>query len=837
MEDSWQFPAADGSLKAELTYTAATKSLNGEALKESSTQDVYFYINGVQTPAGRTYKAYPGQKVAITVDVPEDLPYIFSARTGWQGRLSYKDAFVGINRPTYPDPEKIVLKETQPYGHVLMTWEPVTTDYEGYPLNPDLLTYEVAEFKIDMYGNPYEEPILKDISGNSCEFDAVAPDAEQTMKRYVIRACNSKGERTSGVLTSYINVGKPYRMPYSESFGSDPAAPGAKTAVFDETLEGMCRWGLMLDGVDGIKAADNDGAYIALESVNIDAKGRLYTGKVNLGSGLKPSLTLMIHNPGTADKKAENLLEFKIYTYSDGKWHSLGEAKSVDAICNGNPGWNKVTVDLSKYADNVVICAIEATCKSHKFTSLDNIRIWELPGKDLSLQGHNAPVSVTPGASFTVDVRVANSGREAATPESVEMYVDGEKATGAEGVEIAAGDVKVFSLTHSFPGVDLATSHELSFKVNYAADDDTTDNESATVTVLTVENGLAPVENVTATADDDRYVTLAWDAPAAVEGGVKTETFESWMPGVASQQGWTSYDGDGRNILGINDGTGKPLVIPGLTSNSPASFAVIDNAEGNLPASNFPALSGSKFLMSICPNGGVGSADDWMISPELSGKAQTVKFNVLNYPNYRAGYDVLYSDGSMNVESFKQIAIDAVSTDAWKEISVDLPEGAKRFAIRNISYCEDGFMLMIDDVTYETAGGDATALKGYNVYQESECVAQPETTSHKFSEALDPGKYVFGISARYNNGESKVVPVELDVKESGIEASVADGIHVFGGHGCIHVTGAEGMDVNVYDINGLSLCNGKLGSEGRIAAAPGIYVVAVGGNSYKVIVK
>lgn len=55
-------PARDGSLNVELIYTAATKSLNGTDLNPNSTQDVYFYINGVQTPAGRTYKAYPAKR-------------------------------------------------------------------------------------------------------------------------------------------------------------------------------------------------------------------------------------------------------------------------------------------------------------------------------------------------------------------------------------------------------------------------------------------------------------------------------------------------------------------------------------------------------------------------------------------------------------------------------------------------------------------------------------------------------------------------------------------------------------------------------------------------------
>ncbi len=195
-------PAADGSLNAELVYTAATKSLNGDDLNANSTQDVYFYINGVQTPANRTFKAYPGQKVAVTVEVPQDLPYIFSARTGWQGRLSYQDAFIGINRPAYPDPDKIVLKETQPFGHLVMSWEAPIRDYEGYPLNPELLTYDVAELRFSTQTQePYEVEIQKGIKGTSIEFDAVAPGSDQKMVRYVLRARNTRGEGTQGVIT------------------------------------------------------------------------------------------------------------------------------------------------------------------------------------------------------------------------------------------------------------------------------------------------------------------------------------------------------------------------------------------------------------------------------------------------------------------------------------------------------------------------------------------------------------------------------------------------------------------------------------------------------------
>lgn len=833
-------PAADGSLKAELSYTAATKSLNGSDLNPNSTQDVYFYINGEQTPANRTYKAYPGQKVAITVEVPEDLPYIFSARTGWAGRISYKDAFVGINRPDYPDPDKIVLKETQPYGHVLMTWEAPTTDYEGYALNPELLTYEVMSLQPSPQNpeNLIEVPVLENIKGTSCEFDAVAPEAAQTMVRYVLRARNPRGEGSRGVLTSYINVGKPYRMPYRESFASDPGQPGIRTAIFDESLEGLCRWGLMTDGVDGIKSADNDGVYLALEALLVDSRGRFYTGKVNLGSGQAPCLTLMVHNPGTSNRKAENLLEFKVFTYSDGKWHSLGAPRTVDDLCNGLPGWNKVSVDLGEYADNVVVCGVEATCKTHTFTSIDDIRIWEIPVHDLSLQSLTAPVSVTPGEEFAVEVVVANNGRETAVPESVDMLIDGETVAAADGVEIEAGKMHVFRLTHSFPTVDPATSHELNFAVNYNADEDPVDNERGPVTVMTVDNALLPVTNIAATTDSENIVTLTWDAPQEVQAGVTTETFENWEPGVASQHGWTSFDADGRNILGINNGAGSAVVLPGLPSNQPASFAVVDNATSELSPEYFPAKSGSRFLMSLCPGGQVGMADDWMISPELSGKAQTVKFNVRNYATYGARFQVLYSDGAMYIGGFTTSGeTGSVSNAQWQEESFELPEGTRRMAIRNVSPADGGFMFMIDDITFEGAGCSASDLKGYNVYREAECLAQPESASHTFSEPFAPGNYVFGVTARYSKGESRLVPVEIEVRESGIDTTVAEGIHVFGGHGCIHVTGAEGLTVEVHDLRGILLSSSVMGAESRIAAASGIYIVTVSGKSYKVAVK
>lgn len=842
-------PAPDGALTAQLTYTVPDKSLNGSALNANSTQDVYFYINGVQTggimpdgtpnPTTRTFKAYPGQTVSINVAVDEELPYIFGARTAWNGPITYVDAFVGINTPAYPDPSSIKLIETQPYGHVKLSWDAVTKDIEGYDMNPDNVHYEVAYLTTSPTNpnNYVEQAVLTDIVGTSCEFDAIDKDAPQTMKRYILRARNIKGKGSNGVFTPYINVGKPYRMPYQETFSTKDNEPGVKTAIFDEVLEGLCHWGLMYDGLEkGVTSADGDGCYLAMESAFLESKGRFYTGKVNLGNGENPALTVMLYNPATDGGEARNSVEFLVYTYADDKWHSLGEPRSVAELCNYRSGWNKVTYDLSDYIDNVIMCAIEVTCNQHTFTSFDNIRVWETPRTDLSLFTHSAPVSVVPGALFDVDVNVVNSGLDASTPDAIDMYVDDELVSTIDGTEIAPGESGVYTFTHTFPVVDLAPTHNLRFVVNLDGDSDPTDNE-LTATVATIDADLPMVENLTATTDDDNNVTLSWDTPSAIDEGPITETFETWQAGDANRKGWTSYDGDKRPIVGINNGNYEALPIPGLTAFEPASFAVVDNAGGVLPANSFPANSGTKFLLSLIPTGGTGSADDWFISPLLSGEAQTISFYTRNFGNYRAGIEVLYSDGGMTVKDFKSLFVSAVGVADWTKASIDLPEGATRFAIRNISYCEESYMLMIDDITFEGAKGDNIALLGYNIYRENEHLAKHDMTAYTHAEPLEEGKHVFGVSARYAHGESKILPIEVTV-ESGITTiSEAEGVHVFGGSGCIHITGADGMNVTVYDIAGHMLTNGAVPASGRIAAAGGVYIVVIGNETFKVVVK
>lgn len=76
--------------------------------------------------------------------------------------------------------------------------------------------------------------------------------------------------------------------------------------------------------------------------------------------------------------------------------------------------------------------------------------------------------------------------------------------------------------------------------------------------------------------------------------------------------------------------------------------------------------------------------DAWLISPSLSGKAQTVSFwtkGLSTYYGYEK-FEVRYSTTGREIADFKNVLLDENKLmDTWKEISVDLPAEARYFAV------------------------------------------------------------------------------------------------------------------------------------------------------------
>ena len=150
-----------------------------------------------------------------------------------------------------------------------------------------------------------------------------------------------------------------------------------------------------------------------------------------------------------------------------------------------------------------------------------------------------------------------------------------------------------------------------------------------------------------------------------------------------------------------------------------------------------------------------------------------------------------------------------ISGGAFQNIAVDLPEGAKYFAIHHITDKDNVCLLMLDDVTF-TKGYDAP--KGYNVYRDGKLVIGLDGNTMKLDDSADTeGAHTYGITAVYEKGESQAVLINVTTALQLIEA-------------------LSGQPIDIYTIDGRLIAKG-LNSLPRLQR--GIYVI----NGQKVVIK
>lgn len=312
---------------------------------------------------------------------------------------------------------------------------------------------------------------------------------------------------------------------------------------------------------------------------------------------------------------------------------------------------------------------------------------------------------------------------------------------------------------------------------------------------------LPPPENVEATASTtNQSATVTWDAPSdlptvpgtvyqsVTEGFDDTSVFTSFSTGgiTATQHygafgDWTLYDATGgAGVYYSNadqfDNEGEPQAW--MPFNATAISA------------NITAYSPDQYMESVCPREDPNDADanpvasdHWLISPELSGNAQTISFyeRIITTQYGNETYQVLASSTDNNPASFSLVETIVSNATSWTERTVSLPAGTKYFAIRHIS--NDIFGMMVDDVTYEVGVPTMIELApvSYNIYLDGVLVGSvPSTTdplSYNFNNVAD-GEHTASVSAVYEGDvESAKVSDTFTIlpKTPAPEISVATG--------------------------------------------------------------
>ena len=814
-------PDASGALKCTVAFNAPDKTMNGQTLSSLTKVELL-----------------RGDEVIETFDAPAvGAPLSYEDTAAPQGNVTYTvigyndegaglkasvTTFVGFDLPS--PVESATIQTTDTEGQVIVSWTPVTTDINGLTLPAGEVTYKLVKAE----GNALVT-IAENLTGESYTYQAVAA-GEQDFVQVGVQAVTSAGEGDLAA-TDMIPVGTPYNG-LSESF-------------LDGTLNYI--WGLRAinggtvkiltdESFKDLTSQDADNGFIAIQAGGIASGADFFAGLISLDGIENPGLVFYTYNivgeQGDAD---ENEIAVSVKELGQDEWTVIMPATSVNDLCPGVANdWGRVSVSLGAYANKVIQFQITGVAKTFTYTLLDNIKVGSILGHDVAATAISAPGKVKTGENYTVGVTVANEGAQVAEAFSVELYADEELV---ETKAVETGKSTNVSFERTMPA--LATEPVTYFaKVVYAADENAENNQTSSIEVVPVVSNL-PVATDLQASNVEAGIKLTWNEPN-LEGGVPeeiTDDFEDGESFAAEYGNWTFVDGDNSAVGGF-----QGIDLPGIAAGTATgSFWIFDNTSESFNAS-FDAHSGNKYLFALFRYDD-GTTDDWAISPELTGDAQTISFYARSYStSYPEKITVYYSTGSKETSDFIEVEGSTVSSvpGEWTEYSYNLPAGAKYFAIR--SWATSSFMLMVDDVTYTPAGVTANLeIAGYNIYRDGVKINDAPVADCEYIDSnVEVGtQYTYVVTVVYTDkgesrGSDEVVITREDVSVDGI----GDGaVSIKAENGKVVVLNAEGLDVVVAAANGAVVYSGAGELKTEVAVANGVYVVTAGKTVRKVIVR
>lgn len=813
----------NGALKATVSFTTPSTDMCGAPIDALTSVEV--------SRNGELVKTFSNPAVGAALSYEDvmteggDVTYLVQAfNADGAGVATSTSCFVGFSAPLAPSYVSIQSNATP--GVVVLEWGAVDTDTNG-------LTFPAGAVKYNVYKFEGSNRVLVGPAQTETTytFQAVA-DGEQDFVQCAVFA-EYDGTEGEGNISNMIPVGTPYKGLYETGeFGQ---------YIWGISSRGGGQWSLYTDAnFEDINAADGDNSFFGMKAQYLNYYAELFTGLVSLETLVNPTLSFYTYNIQGTDEAGNpapdiNELDVAVKKAGDADYSAILHG-TVDELCNGQAGWQRVNVDLSQFANQVIQVQFTATTQAYVYTFLDGIKIGSSLEKDLAITKIVAPGNVPTGQEYTVEVTVSNEGSQAAAAYAVELYADEALVATENGSDLAAFAKTTVSFDREFS--PLATEEVVYFaKVIFAGDENETNNQSENVAVNPIQS-VSPAPTQLEAASDNGAVKLTWNEPV-LEGAAPetiTQDFEDADPYAAEYGDWTFVDLDGSAVGGFQ-GTDLPGITPGTTI---GSFWAWDNVTVNLTENQtFAAHSGTKYLFALFRYDD-GTTNDWAISPVLSGNAQTVSFYAKSYSSqYPEKIEVYYSTGSTNPEDFVQVnGVGGVVPQDWTLYEAAVPAGAKHFAIRS---CATGsFMLMVDDVTFEVGSADYQ-LKGYNVYRNGLKIndAPVEETEYIDSNVVDGETYTYVVTAVYENAPESVASNEATIlfQGSSVNALANGKVSVKVANQNIEILNVEGQKVTVANANGAVIFSGEGEAKTIVPASTGVYLIKTENKTFKVVVK
>lgn len=728
---------ANGANKAVISYVAPTMTLIGGKIDKLTKVEIKRdgEVVATRTPAPGATDTYEDTNVKSGWHT-----YSVTAYNEFGGSIPVeKKIFVGFDLPSVPT--KVNAVRGADTGEAIISWEAVTEDIQGHQFPEGKVSYILAAY-ID--GNA--TVVARDIKTTTYTHKAVSADKQQQFVQYAVFATTSEGNsEPSGVAA--LAMGKPDTLPWRESF-----ADMKLTQLWAQvTHYGACQWSLIGDRTYAeIASQDGDNGLVCHQGPGEYYSSTLLSGLIDLKGATHPTVQFYFH---TMDELDENTIQITVF---DGqKFERIG----VPVVLNrdGVPyDWAKAVVSLDSYKGKTIQVGLTVTSVMYGNTYMDNVKVYDRPEYEIGMADIITPEEVSANDTVPVVVKVENLGFTTNDAYSVTLYADGKEIKTIERSSLISTDVDV--LKFEVP-TGMFTPETLNIEASLTSkQDNDTSNNKLTASVKMRYPYMAPVPTDLEVAEtgEDGSVTIQWTAPDLSKAPTEPilDDFEKYEAFAVKEAGdWKFHDFDHHGCGGF-----KGIIIPNMpVNNLDASFFIFNCSDEQFqgPGYNFEALSGKQYL-AVLYNYDGSETDNWAVSPELSGTAQTISLMARShFESYPEKFDILYSTGSNDPKEFKLLASRSNLPAEWMEYSFDLPEGARYFAIRQKSEHTD--MLMIDDVHYSPKGATHNyVIEGYNIYRDGEKLnAQPiATQSYKLTDKIY-GDHSYNVTAVYTvKGES-----------------------------------------------------------------------------------
>lgn len=782
-------PATDGSLKVRIDFTAPDKAIDGSKL--TSDLDVYILRDGAELQQMSAIK--PGQDYYYMDNYAVqglNTYSIIACNSEGTGRESQSvEAYVGEDTPS-----KVQNIKTSVGDNVItLTWDAVTTGEHGGHMSTEGMSYNVYEiFEGDTGAdleliNCVEEPKV------TIEYDV--NEGDQDMINYALSAENETGEGPRAMSPGII-VGKPYDLPFEEHF---------KGGRLDNTM-----WFIEEKGSEESTfslmqgfSADGDGGCAGYVSASAKDAALLGSGKISLKGAANPTLVFSTKST-MADAKGKVVVYIRKPDLSEKQLCVVDYSK----LDNSAKDWHTTSVTIPAEYTSLpyVMFTLVTSAAEGESVYFDQIYVRDVVAKDLRAT-LSAPSKVRKGDKVTARVMVTNMGSVAVDNYTVNLYA-GDKLVDTKTVKesLASYASRTEVLTYNTSVMD-ASPLKLKAEVVVEGESTPEDNEDAAEVVLNVSTLTGP-DAVTATAPDESTVVVEWTKVNETSDRV-TDDFDVYAAWSKDSFGdWTSVYGE----KGIAKGPFSNS-YPHPNENERFAYTVVEPSTW-LPAElldKYACLkphSGIHYLASFysVENSQFIPADNWLISPSLSGEAQTVSFWANNFNSqgtkYTENFEVLYSTSGITLDDFKSTGKKfEATTGEWKEYTVDLPAGATYFAIHNNT--ADTYMFMIDDVTYTAGCGK---VLGYNVYRDGKLLKRVEPNAElRITDKAPSGKHTYAVSALYAGGESEATKSAVVTDINGVVNAIDGTFDVFTVDGkriAKGVTSLDGIARGFYIVNG-----------------------------------